>query len=104
MKVLDLGLVRHVETGGAAQFTALTQAGTVIGTVDYLAPEQARDSANVDGRADLYALGCTLFYLLTARPPFLGGTAVEKVMKHQFDLPPPALESMHPTYRPRSRG
>src|SRR5262249_17208051 len=53
-----------------------------------LAPEQARDSHHVDGRADLYSLGCTLFYLLAGKPPFFGGTKLEKLVSHQMDEAP----------------
>ena len=54
-----------------------------------LGPEQATDSHHVDIRADLYSLGCTFFYLLAGRPPFPGGEALAKLMKHRFDPPPP---------------
>src|SRR5262249_3425662 len=63
--------------------------GVIVGTVDFLAPEQARNSSAVDVRADLYGLGCTFCYLLTGRPPFPGGTATEKLLRHSIDPPPP---------------
>jgi len=80
IKVLDLGLSRitHEEH-------SLTRAHNenVIGTVDYLAPEQAVDSHEVDARADIYGLGGTLYFLLTGHPPFPEGTHTQRLMKHQ---------------------
>src|SRR5262249_38579365 len=63
IRVLDLGLARIVSAGSAFDSSAgrLTQAGMYIGTIDYMAPEQAEDSHNVDHRADIYSLGCTLY-------------------------------------------
>src|SRR5205823_4630981 len=86
VKILDMGLVRSVgfEDGGGMD---LTRAGTVVGTPDYMAPEQARNSSGVDHRADLYSLGCAFYFLLTGKPPFHTGTAVEKLLKHQADRP-----------------
>jgi WD40 repeat protein len=81
VKVLDFGLARVLARPGAAGASA-TQAGSLMGTPDYVAPEQARDAGAVDGRADVYSLGCTLYHLLTGRPPFPGGTAIEKVARH----------------------
>jgi len=68
VKVLDLGLA--LLQGDAGQLTELTAMGQAFGTADYMAPEQWEDSHKVDGRTDLYALGCTLFFLLTGRPPY----------------------------------
>lgn len=86
VKILDFGLARLEKDEDSS---TLTQEGSVMGTVDYLAPEQARDSHNADIRADIYSLGCTLYYLLTGQAPFLGGTAAEKMYKHQFEDPTP---------------
>src|SRR5439155_8480233 len=61
----------------------------ILGTPDYIAPEQAHDPRLADHRADLYALGCVFYFLLTGRPPFPGGTAQEKVRRHQFEPPVP---------------
>jgi serine/threonine-protein kinase len=91
VKILDMGLVRAVgfqEDGGPGGMD-LTRAGTVVGTPDYMAPEQARNSSGVDGRADVYSLGCTLYFLLTGQPPFPEGTPIEKVIKHQLEAPTP---------------
>jgi serine/threonine-protein kinase len=88
IKLLDLGLARLQELP-LISGPALTQLGVIVGTVDFLAPEQARDSSAVDIRADLYSLGCTFCYLLTGRPPFPGGMATEKLLRHGIDPPPP---------------
>ena len=89
LKVLDMGLVRSEVDGIEDSEMALTQKGVVLGTMDYLAPEQARNSHHVDRRADLYGLGCTLFHLLAGRPPFAGGQALDKLLRHQSEPPPP---------------
>jgi serine/threonine-protein kinase len=57
-----------------------------------MAPEQALHSRHADIRSDLYSLGCTLYYTLTGRPPFPGGDAIEKMLKHQLDVPTPVAE------------
>lgn len=91
VKILDLGLARlHATEEGPSSM--LTQEGAVMGTLDFLAPEQALDAHRVDIRADLYSLGCTLYYLLTGRVPFPGGSAAEKIHKHQAEWPVPAEE------------
>src|SRR5262245_46385174 len=87
VKVLDFGLARVLARPGAVGASA-TQAGTLMGTPDYVAPEQARDAGAVDGRADVYSLGCALYHLLTGRPPFPGGTPVEKVARHLTERVP----------------
>jgi serine/threonine-protein kinase len=86
VKILDMGLVRQINdfTGDAR----LTEQGALLGTLDYLAPEQALDPSKVDARADLYSLGCTLYYLLLARPPFPGGLPLDKILRHRDELPP----------------
>ena len=79
VKILDMGLARLGQAAEAGEGTStMTQEGAVMGTLDYIAPEQAMDSHTVDIRADLYSLGCTLYFLLTGRVPFPGGTAMEK--------------------------
>lgn len=84
IKVSDLGMAR-LACGGDSQTTG---DGTMIGTVDYMAPEQARSARSADGRADLYSLGCTLFHLATGRLPFQGENVIEKMLKHQHESPP----------------
>jgi eukaryotic-like serine/threonine-protein kinase len=66
----------------------LTKAGTTLGTVDYMAPEQARGNQLVDIRGDLYALGCTAYFMLTMRPPFKEGAIADKLYKHVHVTPP----------------
>ncbi|MCA9213458.1 MAG: serine/threonine protein kinase [Planctomycetales bacterium] len=88
VKVLDLGLAMFSDEG-TNDSSALTNSNSVLGTADYLAPEQARDCHDVDYRADIYSLGCTLYYLLTGQPPFPGGTFAQRILKHQIDEPDP---------------
>src|SRR5262249_17333375 len=70
----------------------LTQSGSYMGTVDYSAPEQADDAKTADHRADIYSLGCTLYFLATGRPPFEGDSLIKKLMAHQ-NRPAPSLHS-----------
>lgn len=87
VKVLDFGLAAfHSEHPAHSQNTP---AGSVVGTPDYIAPEQALDPRSADVRADLYSLGCTLYHLLTGRPPFPHGSALHKLMAHREQEPPP---------------
>ena len=86
VKILDMGLAR-ISAGATAD--VLTQEGAVMGSLDYMAPEQALDSHAVDIRADLYSLGCTVYFLLTGRVPFPGGEASAKLLKHQLEEPVP---------------
>jgi serine/threonine-protein kinase len=90
VKVLDLGLARLASAETLLeQPTTLTQEGAVMGTPDFIAPEQARDCRSADIRADVYSLGCTLYFLLTGSAPFPGGSLTEKLLKHQLDAPTP---------------
>jgi serine/threonine-protein kinase len=96
VKILDMGLVRLTEQlGDQSQVSFLTQHGSVIGTPDFIAPEQARDASSVDIRADIYSLGCTFYFLLTGRQPFPTGSPVEKLLKHQTETPMP-VEKIRP--------
>ena len=88
VKLLDLGLARLHQPAELEAESILTQEGGVMGTPDYMAPEQVEDSRSVDGRADLYSLGCTLYYLLTAQAPFVGRTLMEKLDQHRWVAPP----------------
>ena len=82
VKVADFGLASAC--GGADERSGpLTAEGALLGTPDYMAPEQGRHASTVDGRADVYSLGCTLYFLLTGRPPFAGGSAAQKLLAHQ---------------------
>jgi HEAT repeat protein len=90
IKILDFGLARFVAE--SAPTAALTKPGSVMGTPDYMAPEQALATHTADVRADIYALGCTFYHLLTGRPPFPGGSLTEKLLKHQQDQPQPVVD------------
>jgi serine/threonine protein kinase len=78
VKILDLGLARWTERGDGN----LTSMGSLMGTPDFLAPEQARNPSGCDIRADLYALGCTLYYLIAGRIPFPRGGVTERLLQH----------------------
>jgi serine/threonine-protein kinase len=97
VRVLDLGLARVIEatTGFSNQSGTLTQTGSYMGTIDFLAPEQANDAKTADVRADIYSLACTLYFLLTAQPPFTGDTVLKRLMAHQ-DRPAPSLRAARP--------
>lgn len=95
VKILDMGLVRSVGFEESPGGTDLTRDGTVVGTPDYMAPEQAKNSSTVDHRADLYSIGAAFYFLLTGKPPFSGGSPIEKILKHQLD-PPPPLQAIRP--------
>jgi serine/threonine protein kinase len=90
VKVADLGLARFNDTLKSTAVSSLTQAGGVVGTVDYMPPEQAFDSTTIDHRADIYSLGCTLFFLLSGRPPYLGDSLMAILLKHR-EAPIPSL-------------
>jgi CheY-like chemotaxis protein len=97
VKVADLGLVRLSESAG--RNTSLTQTGTVMGTADYMPPEQAIDSGLVDHRADVYSLGCTLYFLLTGRPPYQAGNFLALLLQHR-EAPIPSLRAARPDVPP----
>ncbi len=97
VKILDMGLARLQD--GRGKDTSLTEEGRVMGTPDYLAPEQAMDARHADIRSDLYGLGCTFYYLLTGKPPFQGNSLPEVLLKHQMDTPEP-LERLRPEVPP----
>src|SRR4051794_16797879 len=95
-KLVDMGLARRFERGND---DGLTQSGMTLGTFDYISPEQARDPRDVDVRSDLYSLGCTLFQMLTGRPPFPEGTVLQKLLQHQEE-PPPDICTLNPLVPP----
>lgn len=96
VKILDMGLARLDHAEGADDVSGtLTQEGMVMGSLDFLAPEQAQDSHRVDIRADLYSLGCTFYFLLTGQVPFPSGAATTKLLKHRLDEPEP-VEQLRP--------
>jgi eukaryotic-like serine/threonine-protein kinase len=88
VKLTDLGLAREA---GDEDFR-VTRAGTTVGTIDYIAPEQARDSALADIRSDLYSLGCTLYHMLAGQAPFAEGGLTERLYKHIEAEPPDVLQ------------
>jgi CheY-like chemotaxis protein/tRNA A-37 threonylcarbamoyl transferase component Bud32 len=99
VKVTDLGLARLNTPDAESATGGLTQAGGVLGTVDYMAPEQAVDSTAVDHRADIYSLGATLHFLLTGHPPYTGKSAMSVLLKHR-DAPIPDLRAARPDVTP----
>jgi serine/threonine-protein kinase len=94
VKILDFGLARmHAADRPGAEDLASDQ--TVMGTPDYLSPEQGRSLHNVDARADLYSLGCAFYYLLAGQVPFPGGTSLEKLERHAT-TEPEQIETLRP--------
>jgi serine/threonine protein kinase len=93
IKVLDFGLAR-IQSGGAADGT-LTAQGQMLGTPDYIAPEQISNAQQADIRADIYSLGCSLYYLLTGVPPFQGNSLYEILQAHH-DRDPKPVNSTRP--------
>ena len=86
VKLLDLGVARVNTNKDDASLTK-EHKENILGTADYLAPEQAIDSHNVDARADIYSLGCTLYFLLTGHPPFPHGSLAQRMLMHQIQTP-----------------
>jgi len=95
LKVLDMGLARMVRESADDQQHSLTADGAVMGTVDFLPPEQSFDTKSADARSDIYSLGCTLFTLLTGQPVYPASTLVQKILAHR-ELPVPSLKSIRP--------
>jgi len=95
VKLLDLGLAMLNDATAADSDQRVTRPGVVLGTPDYLAPEQAQNPTGVDSRADVYALGGTLYFLVTGQPPYEGETATDKVIQH-ITAPPPSLLAVRP--------
>ncbi|MDC0317035.1 serine/threonine protein kinase [bacterium] len=105
VKVADLGLVKIPDHGDTdsepdmtvdlASGTQVTLQGTAVGTPAYMAPEQSLDAAGVDARADIYSLGCTLFFMLAGRPPFEGAVVSDVKQQHATAQPPPLTQINH---------
>jgi regulation of enolase protein 1 (concanavalin A-like superfamily) len=114
IKILDFGLARLGSTiptetalipteAGSPSAGLLTAAGGVMGTPDYLAPEQAANPGAADIRADIYSLGCSLYQLLTGQVPFPGDDPREKIARHSSSVPPP-LTALRPEVPPALAG
>jgi serine/threonine-protein kinase len=102
VKILDFGLARLHQRNSEDEpgsNTILTKENLVMGTPDYLSPEQARDLHKVDIRSDLYSLGCTFYFLLTGQVPFPGGSTLEKLVRHGTEEAKPVL-SLRPEIPP----
>jgi serine/threonine protein kinase len=99
VKILDLGLARFLEEEGES-LTVKYDGKRILGTPEYLAPEQAQDSHDVDGRADVYGLGATFYYLLGGVAPFNDGTMMQKLLRVQTQQPRPLLEHRPDLPRP----
>ena len=92
IKILDIGLGRELfdEDAPEGQIeTQLTDEGSVLGTPDYLAPEQAKDARSADIRADIYSIGCVLYHCLAGRPPFPETNIMAQMLKHATETPAP---------------
>jgi serine/threonine protein kinase len=95
VKILDFGLARlHGSATPAPSSPGDSQSADnqVMGTPDFIAPEQAKNPRQTDIRSDIYSLGCTMYFLLAGQVPFPGGNVLEKVMRHAKELPPPLHE------------
>ena len=90
VKLVDMGLARLRDVESDDQ--DLTESGMTLGTFDYISPEQAQDPRAADIRSDLYSLGCSLYFMLTGRPPFPPGTAAQKLLHHANEVPPDPRE------------
>ena len=94
--VADFGIARAVTAAGGG---ALTQTGLAVGTPTYMSPEQVLADSTLDGRSDLYSLGCVLFEMLTGEPPFAAATT-QRTIARRLTEPPPVLAHSHPELAP----
>ena len=94
--VADFGIARAIVAAGADK---LTDTGLAVGTPGYMSPEQATGADHLDGRSDVYSLGCVLYEMLVGHPPFLGTTAQEVLARHSLDAVPP-LRTIRPELPP----
>jgi tRNA A-37 threonylcarbamoyl transferase component Bud32 len=95
VKILDMGLARSF-TGEGDKLTERMDEGAIVGTADFISPEQAMNSPTVDIRSDIYSLGATFFALVTGKPPF-GGNTTQKLVQHQMK-DPPSLDALDRTF------
>lgn len=92
-KLVDLGLAKDLNNE-----VLLTQTSVTLGSPHYIAPEQAENPRNIDGRADLYSIGCTLFHMITGKPPFSGSSPIEVILNH-IQSPIPDILKLRPTLK-----
>jgi serine/threonine protein kinase len=95
VKILDFGLARMEDAENPSNSFSVTREGCVVGTPEFMSPEQATNSRMVDSRSDIYSLGCTLHYLLSGQPPFTAESAVEIFTRHLNEVPEP-LDRLRP--------
>lgn len=97
VKLLDVGLARliHEPAGDDSEATELTASGMIMGTVNYMSPEQASNTHEANELSDLYSLGCTLWFLLTGAPPYADGSTMERLIAHR-EQPIPSLRDLNP--------
>ncbi len=100
VRVLDLGLARIDQADEQSNTEGLTSTGMVMGTVDYMAPEQALDSKAAEARSDIYSLGCTMFFLISGHSVFDGDTIIKRILAHR-DQPLPELTKYNRHASPR---
>ena len=96
LKILDMGLARISKATGVTQHTSearLTSPGQMMGTYDFMSPEQAEDTQEADQRSDIYSLGCTLFHLLVGHPPYVSDTVMKTLLAHR-DAPIPSVSTV----------
>jgi serine/threonine protein kinase/formylglycine-generating enzyme required for sulfatase activity len=93
VRILDMGLARLSDAANMAAQEGLTQSGQMMGTIDYMSPEQTIDVRKVTAASDVYSLGCTLYFLLTGKPPFQAETMGAKLMAHHHQPPPRLIDA-----------